>query len=141
MNKRFYSHTVIKENAGVHIPPVSGLVHTTLEDVDFENQYDVFTNDETEARYLITPAFMERFKAIKETFKAYNVECAFYDGKVILALDTRRNLFELKSLSETLLNEKQYRKIFDDIISVFKLIDHLKLNLKNRSVKIFSNLL
>ena len=77
----------------VHISPVYGLRHTTLEDVVFEKNFDVFTDNEVEARYLITPSFMQRLNSIKKIFLAGAIECAFYKDELIIALHTSRDLF------------------------------------------------
>ena len=65
--KKFSSHTIIRPN-GANLA-FSGLKKTELEDVVFEGKYDVFTDNEVEARYLITPAFMNKFNDIKKIFK------------------------------------------------------------------------
>lgn len=41
-----------------------------LEDVDFENQFMVYADDELEARKLLTPATMRRLTALRQTFGA-----------------------------------------------------------------------
>ncbi|MBR1460494.1 DUF3137 domain-containing protein, partial [bacterium] len=41
-----------------------------LEDVDFGKEYSVKSEDQVEARYLVTPSFMERFKNLKKTYNS-----------------------------------------------------------------------
>lgn len=130
MNKKFDSHTIIAPNGLFHISGVKGLKHTTLEDVVFEKNNDVYTNNEVEARYLITPAFMERFNNIKMSFKADSIRCAFYENKLIIGLETSKDMFEPCSLWKPLHDEKQYFEMFEEILSIIKLIDHFKLNEK-----------
>ena len=130
MNKKFDSHTVIAPNGLFHISGVKGLKHTKLEDVVFEKNNDVYTNNEVEARYLITPAFMERYNNIKMSFKADSIRSAFYENKLIIALETSKDMFEPCSIWKPLHDEKQYFEIFEEILSIIKLIDHFKLNEK-----------
>ena len=61
---------------------------TKLEDVDFEKEFETHTTNEIECRYLLTPAFIERFNNIKMTFSARNISCSFYKNKVYLAIPT-----------------------------------------------------
>ncbi len=130
MNKKFTSHTIIKPNGLFHQSPISGLHFTELEDVEFNKKFDVFTNDETDARYLITPTFMERLKNMETAFCANRVSCAFYDKFLIIALYTTKDLFSICSLVKTICDSNQYFKMYEEIMSIVKLIDHFKLSEK-----------
>ena len=130
MNKQFTSHTVIKPNSLMHLSPSTALNHTELEDTVFNKKFDVFTNDEVDARYLITTSFMERLKAMKTAFSADSVSCAFYDNLLIIALQTKKDLFSLCSLIKPIDDTKQYFQMYEEIVSIIKLIDHFKLNQK-----------
>jgi len=131
MNKFFQAHTVVVTNTLFKDKfTYQGLRHTTLEDVEFEKKFDVYTNDEVEARYLITPSFMQRLKAMKIAFKARSVSCAFYNNYLIIALPTDNDIFSLCSLTKPVDDAKQYFQMYEEIVSIIKLIDHFKLNQK-----------
>ena len=130
MNKNFQGNTVIKQDSIGHKSPSSKLKHTTLEDVQFEKKFDVFTDDEVEARYLITPSFMERLKNMQVAFKADKVSCAFYDKYLLVGLDTKEDLFSIGDLNQPLNDDKQFFMMFEEILSIIKLIDHFKLDQK-----------
>ena len=130
MNKPFTSHTVIKPNSLMHISPSKQLHHTELEDVEFNKKFDVFTNDEVDARYLITPSFMERLKSMKTAFSASNISCSFYGNLLIIALPTNKDIFSLCSLVKPIDDSKQYFQMYEEIVSIIKLIDHFKMNQK-----------
>ena len=130
MNKNFNSHTLIRTNLFGRLIPNGDLKHTTLEDVEFEKKFDVFTNDEVDARYLITPSFMERLNNVKMSFISPTIECAFYQDKLIIGLQGIPNMFHVGSIWKPLTDEKQYFKMFEEILSIIKLIDHFKLDQK-----------
>ena len=130
MNKNFTSHTVITPDTLFHQSPVKDLRHTTLEDVQFEKKFDVFTNDEVDARYLITPTFMERLKGMKTAFKADKIRCAFYGQYLLVGLSTNKDLFSLCSLVKPMDDAQQYFQMYEEIVSIVKLIDHFKLDQK-----------
>ena len=130
MNKKFSGHTVIKPNSLIHSSPSSKLHFTELEDSEFNKKFDVYTNDEVDARYLITPAFLERLKRMKTAFNASRVSCAFYEDYLIIALSTLKDIFSICSLIKPIDDRKQYIQMYDEIISIIKLIDHFKLNQK-----------
>ena len=102
-----------------------------LEDPDFSKKYKAFSSDQIEARYLITPAFMERFKNIETSFGTHNVKCSFYDNSLMFAISTNKNLFEIGSLFKSLEDPKQLETFFNEITSIFLLVDYFKLNEKN----------
>ena len=130
MNKSFMGNTVIRPDTLKHASPAANLKHTTLEDVVFEKKFDVFTDDEVEARYLITPSFMERLNNMKTAFSADRVSCAFYDKYLLVGLHTSKDLFSICSLKEPVNDGKQFFTMFEEILSIIKLIDHFKLNQK-----------
>lgn len=130
MNKNFNSHTVIKPDSVRHLSPDKNLEHTTLEDVVFEKKYDVFTNDPVDARCLITTSFMDRLNNIKTAFNADSISCSFYKDKLIIALSTHKDLFSLCSLIKPVDDPKQFFTMYEEIVSIIKLIDHFKLDQK-----------
>jgi len=130
MNKNFSGHTIIKPDGFFHNSPLPELKQTMLEDVQFEKKFDVFTDDEVEARYLLTPSFMERLKNMQTAFKADKISCSFHDKYLIIALHTNKDLFSLCSLVKPVDDSRQYFTMYEEIVSIIKLIDHFKLDQK-----------
>lgn len=130
MNKTFKGNTVIypasvKNN--FKLPKDLKSIH--LEDINFTRKFDVFGDDEVEVRYLITPSFMERLNMIKVAFLAQSFSCAFYDKYLFIAIPTK-DLFSLGSLGKPADDCKQIFTLYEEIISIIKLIDHFKLDQK-----------
>lgn len=130
MNKNFTSHTVVMEDTIMHTKPLPYLRHTELEDVEFEKKYDVFTDDEVDARYILTPVFMEKLKNIKLAFHCSKIRCAFYKDKLVIAMPTSKDLFSICSLVKPVTDTKQFMELADQFISILKLVDHFKLDKK-----------
>ena len=128
INKKFKSHTVIHPSSNLNIFHYSKLHRTVLEDIVFEKKYDVYTNDDIEARYLITTSFMKQLNEIKLSFYATQIHVVFKDGIFYLALETNKNLFEIIDFNKSTLVENQYYAMIDEIISILKLIDYFKLD-------------
>lgn len=93
----------------------------------FSKLFNVESEDEVESRYLITPAFMERFLNLTTAFGTNKAKCSFYDNKITFAISTRRNLFEFDSLFKSLTNIKNI-KFFKELMSVIDMIDYFKLD-------------
>ncbi|PWL74515.1 hypothetical protein DBY21_09180 [Candidatus Gastranaerophilales bacterium] len=101
-----------------------------LEDPEFNKKYKAYSSDEVEGRYLITTAFMERFKNLQTAFGAKNVKCSFYGDDIMFAISTRKNLFEIGNLFTPLNSPKQLEKAFEELSSILALIDYFKLDEK-----------
>lgn len=103
-----------------------------LEDSVFNKMYDVYSSDEVEARYLITPAFIERFKHLQKVFHSKHVKCAFTGRTIIFAFSTNKNLFEIGNIFVSLNDKRTIEQFFNEIIGIYILINHFKLNEKTR---------
>ena len=75
-----------------------------LEDPMFSKKFDVYSSDQIEARFWVTPAFMERFQNLTTAFGTKKAKCSFYDGdKIMFAISTDKNLFEIGNIETSLL--------------------------------------
>ena len=128
-NKKFKGHTVIQPAFFSIISSRNKNLHKTeMEDVVFEKKYNVYTNDDVEARYLITPTFMEKINKIKTVFKSEFVYCAFSCGQFFLSIHCSENLFDYGQIFNSLNDPKPFIKMSEEIISILKLIDYFKLD-------------
>lgn len=102
-----------------------------LEDPDFNKKYIVTTEDQVEGRYLITTGFMDRFKNLQTAFGTKNIECAFFDNKIMLALHTNKDFFELSGgLFHSLKHPKQVKSFYEETTAIYDIIDYFKLDEK-----------
>ena len=67
---------------------------------------------------------------MKTAFKANSVSCAFYGDLLLVALSTNKDLFSICSLVKPVDDEQQYFQMYEEIVSIIKLIDHFKLDQK-----------
>ena len=126
-NKKFKGCTVIQPDI-YFFSPSKNLHKTEMEDIVFESEYNVYTNNDVEARYLITPSFMDRIKSIKSVFKSDSAFVSFICGNFFLGLKSYENLFDYASMEKSLSDPKPFVKMSEEIISILKLIDHFKLD-------------
>ena len=101
-----------------------------LEDPEFSKKYRAYSTDQVEGRYLITPAFMERFKNLQTAFGSKNAKCSFCGNSLIFAISTNKNLFEIGNLFHSIENPKQMTEFFNELSSILALIDYFKLDEK-----------
>lgn len=103
-----------------------------LEDPEFAKKYRAYSSDEVEGRYLITPAFMERFNNVKTAFGAKKIKCSFYDKYLMFAITSSKNLFEIGNLFHSLKNPKAMTVFFEELVSILVLVDYFKLDEKTK---------
>ena len=102
--------------------------NVVLEDPKFNKHYRIYSSDQIEARYFLTPAFMERFYNLEKIFKAKNIKCSFYEDRLIIAINTKKDLFEIGDLFKSVKDSKSIRQFYEEINSIFDVIDTLKLD-------------
>ena len=93
-----------------------------LEDVVFEKSFEVFSTDQIEARFILTPDFMERLLGLERTFKGKQVRCAFAGGEMFLCCEGK-NLLESGSMYRKMDDLGRVREMLQDFAAIFLLID------------------
>ena len=130
MNKNFEGHTFVLEraatNRGIKFDRAK-FEDVILEDPSFMQKYEVHSDNQVEARYVLTTGFIERFLNMKMAFKAKYIRASFKDGKIIIAIDAGRDLFQMANLDKDT-DANTFTELFDEILSVLELINILKLN-------------
>jgi hypothetical protein len=101
---------------GVKEPPVR------LEDPVFEKAFQVYGSDQVEARFLLTPDFMERLLGLERTFEGRQLRCAFSSGEMLLAV-SGKNLLESGSMHRRMDDLNRVREMLLDFAAIFLLID------------------
>ena len=98
-----------------------------LEDVEFNKLYEVSATDQVEARYILTPIFMEKLKNLHR--KNICVVISLQDGEIIMSMKKNKDLFEPPYWT-TAKNINAYREILSQVSEVLKIIDTLQLSIK-----------
>lgn len=94
----------------------------SLEDPIFEKAFEVYSTDQIEARFILTPDFMERLLGLERTFKGKQVRCAFAGGEMYLCCEGK-NLLEAGSMYRKMDDLGRVREILQDFAAIFLLID------------------
>ncbi|WP_306528364.1 DUF3137 domain-containing protein [Campylobacter sp.] len=98
-----------------------------MDDVDFMRDFRVFADDKVEARYLLTPAFMERLLEInRETSGEFDLSAVFMDERLYLFLKGAPDLFET-TLFDRPASIELAREYQTQIRKILSLIETLKL--------------
>jgi hypothetical protein len=135
-NKNFHGQTIVKSDLGVirnfsrkvSGGDLSGLERVELEDPDFEKLFEVYSSNQIEARYLLTTSFMERLKKLGHFFGSKKIEASFYGNALLLTFSNSVNLFEVRSIFESINVAVESQKILEEIALIFDVIETLKLD-------------
>ena len=133
--KPFKARTLVLADRGAIFNALGGLFgsdeRVRLEDPRFEKAFEVYSPDQIEARYLLTPAFMERLLSLKA-----RVDCslcaAFDQGQLWLAIDGRREYFPRFSVWRDLRRADQIRGLLRDINLISDIARLLRLDGETR---------
>jgi len=99
-----------------------------LEDPNFEKRFEVFSTDQVEARYLLTPSFMERLMALSSLFNDAHIQCSFYDDRLLLMIPSSDDRFDAISAFQPVTFEQEINTILAEMALIFDIVTVLKLN-------------
>ena len=123
-HKSFYGRTLITRDAGFfnRFGGGNGMQRASLEDPVFEKIFEVYTTDQVESRYLLTPDFMQKLVDIEGVFKGGKLKAAFDGGEMFVTVQGG-NLFEPGSMFKPLDSADRVQELLTDFAAVFRLID------------------
>lgn len=107
---------------------VNGEVLHRVDTVDprFSDLFEVWSNDQVEAHYLVNPAYIERLVAVEQAFAADKVRALFREGELLIVLESG-NLFESGSLEAS-----DDRALLEKTIAQFATLADLAVRLNER---------
>ena len=132
MKKSFFGQTLVKKDHGSFLRMFQskdeGFQKVILEDVKFENIFEVYSTDQVEARYILTTAFMERILQVADIFKSTGIQCSFFEKHMFLMLPLKKNMFEPHPVYKKVLEYKDIVHFAAEMQSIFRIVDILKMN-------------
>jgi hypothetical protein len=101
-----------------------------MEDPEFERLFKVFSTDQVEARYILTPNMIRRIVEFRNRTKS-QVRLSFIASRVFVAISTYHNYFEPPSLfapADKLLDPSTLAQYFEELKFALAVVDELNLN-------------
>jgi heme/copper-type cytochrome/quinol oxidase subunit 4 len=137
-NKNFNGKTIImpdnmEKHFGRFAKFMQGLIHAygeliKLEDVEFENEFVVYSNDQIESRYILSTSLMQRILNFKKKANSH-IMMSFVNSQIYIAIPLRGKLFEPKIFGK-LLDEKTLKQYFEHLEITLSSVEELNLNLR-----------
>ncbi len=131
--KRFAGRTLVTRDGGSIGNFFRGFgkgERVTLEDPRFEKLFEVYSSDQVEARYLLTPTFMERMMALADTFGKKSVELAFVDDHLLVSIRVTADQFEGGGMFQSMDDTKRIETLIAEICKIYDLIETLQLSIR-----------
>ncbi|MEC9328306.1 MAG: DUF3137 domain-containing protein [Pseudomonadota bacterium] len=133
LNKTFEGKTIVKKDRGRLVNWVSdkfsSLEAVNLEDPRFEKEFEVYSTDQVEARYLLTTSFMERLVGLREAFGGQGIQCSFYQNQLLMMISIKRDMFEPGSIFEHEDFVDDAKSLLKEMNIIFQIVDTLHLDL------------
>jgi len=111
---KFLGHTIVRRDLGRRNPArVNGLKRVGFASLEFEEKFEVYSTDQVEARFLLSPDFVARLTDFADDYMGRNVQCVFAGNKfhVALEIDDRFDFsrdfkaFNYQEAATTIINE------------------------------------
>jgi len=138
-NKKFSGHTIIIPDYSTEIMGKvmgemlnefigrMGRKLVKLEDPAFESEFSVFSTDQIEARFILTPSFIERIKLLKQHFPD-PFKISFIDDSIYIAIFSKRNLLD-PDIFRKLNTYESFEKYNNNFNHLLSISNDLKLNI------------
>lgn len=135
-HKTFYGKTIVSRDMGFfnRFGGGGGFQRAILESPDFEKAFEVYTTDQVEARYILTPDFMQKLVDLETVFRGKNLKCAFAGGEMLIAVESG-DLFEPGSMFKPLDDPMRMRDLLNDFASIYMLMDSAAKNRETEGEK------
>ncbi|MEM8617392.1 MAG: DUF3137 domain-containing protein [Pseudomonadota bacterium] len=123
--QRFLGRTIVARRGwskGWFSKTNKDLERVELTSTELERAFNVFSNDQVEARFLLTPDRMERLIALERHFKGGKLRFIFEGDHLTLALEAK-DQFEAGSIWQPLVNPERYTSALTEMGLVCDVID------------------
>jgi len=122
-NRNFTARTIITRDRGRFNPKeVEDMKRVGFVDREFESRFEIYSDDQTEARALITPDFMERLMQFDEDYLGRNIQCALIGNQLYICLDID-DRFDFNKTTPLQKYEHIRTIVLHDIASVFIVLE------------------
>ena len=107
---------------------VQGLEPVSLEDPDFEKLFDVYSGDQTEARYLLPPDVMQNLKELSVLFGGVPVDCCFTGQHAFISIRVQKPLFEPPPAHKAPIMSNDIHAFLNQMHHIFRIIEDLDID-------------
>lgn len=100
-------------------------VKVQLENEEFNQTFSVRSNDEIEARYILSSKMIDMLLDFKKSHN-YDIAISFSESHMFIAISSRRNFFDEGIVKKN--GEYNVETVYEDLVFLFSIIEHFELN-------------
>ena len=97
-----------------------------LEDVKLDKIYDIYSDDEVEARYLLNPSLMEKISNLGKTYDGKKLGLSFFGNNLVIRIETYGDAFQIGGLFTSVNKDHSFFKLHDEILAVQQLVKYFE---------------
>lgn len=121
--RNFLGTTIVsKAGSGTRLARKNALNRVDIVASEFRNLFDVCSNDQTEARYLLSPDRLLRLIALSNYFSHRQIQAVFTQGHMTLALSTP-DMFEVGDAWNGLIDQSRFADCLHELGLICDVID------------------
>ena len=98
-----------------------------LEDVEFNNKFKIFAENEVDAFYILTPNMMSKIKEFSSKIEG-EIIFRFTENKLHIGIDNNKNIFEFEDIENEIDVNNEINKIKNQLQYIRDFIDELNLD-------------
>ena len=122
-HQKFLGRTIVLRDKGwLQRKKKKDMKRVGLVDPVFEKIFEAYGTDQVEARYLLTPTFMQRLVELEQSVDGKNIRFGFDGGNLFIAVETG-NRYEPGSMFKPLTETERTQTILNEIGAIFDVID------------------
>jgi uncharacterized protein DUF3137 len=129
LDSHFTGTTVVQTDFGllnyVRKLKLPGKQRVKLEEPEFEKKFNVFSTNEIEARYLLTPGFMRKLLAISNIYNSTAVEASFFESQLLLMIYKADDFLAPPSITQPVKELPGADLMYSQLKSIFEIIETL----------------
>lgn len=134
--RKFLGHTIVVNDQGGmgtwFTEKTKSLTRANLVDPVFEKEFNVYTNDQVEARYLIDPIVMQKLVDLCSHYQGDSLSAAYFESQMLILIASKNNFFEPPSIYEEAVDIGALRMLRSEINHILSIIDYLDISVPER---------
>jgi len=119
--KQFKGRVIVTEEGTF----VSNMQRIKLESIEFNKKFRVYTDNEHNAFYILTPHLLEKIMELEKNNRG-NIMMSFANDKLVLGINNNVNTFEMRLWKK--IDESAIQKMEEELNVIKEIVLELKLN-------------
>lgn len=100
----------------------------SLKKTELDKKFNVFSERKFDSAIFVSPSFVEWLNGVQELFNVKKIRCSLYNDKLMLAIESKKNFFEVGSFNKSLIKSNAADEFYKQIEAIYTLTENLQKN-------------